>query len=348
MDSIRPYKNYEGGIVPQAVLNGTIGIVVYASNYNDLDNKPSINSVELRGNQTAEDLGLATPEDIKVTSVNNQTGDVDLTGQNIPYDENLSLNEKINDLESQITDSGVSSVNGQTGVVNLTGTDINYSAGVSVNAKIDAVEGEIPVVDYPVTSVNNKTGDVDLTGSDIEYSEGVSINEQIDNVSGEVADLTGADIPMSGTDSTPIATAVGDLSLLSTTDKSSIVGAVNEVDGKITTATTVSSGSITPKTGYTIVNSSVKKIGNLVAVSFVIKATTAITSRQTIATIDNGFRPTQNEWYTFSGSSSVNGTSNRIITGLITGGGDIMVGDGIEPAGQSAIEFRGSCTYYTA
>ena len=189
MDSIRPYKNYEGGIVPQAVLNGTLGTVVYASNYNDLDNKPSINSVELRGNQTAEDLGLATPEDIKVTSVNNQTGDVDLTGQNIPYNATYSVNEKINDLESQITDSGVSSVNGQTGVVNLTGTDIDYSAGVSVNAKIDEVEGEIPVVDYPVTSVNNQTGDVDLTGDDIEYSAGVSINDQIDSVSGAVNEL---------------------------------------------------------------------------------------------------------------------------------------------------------------
>lgn len=355
MDSIRPLQNYDGGIVPQAVLNGTLGTVVYASNYNDLDNKPSINSVELRGNKTAEDLGLATPADITVTSVNTQTGDVSLTGQNIPYDSTYSVTEKINDLESQIVDSGVSSVNGHTGAVILTGSDINYSVGVSLNAKIDAVEGEIPVINYPVTSVNGETGAVVLAGSDIEYSAGVSINSQIDNVAGEISDLTAEDIPMSGEDPTTVSTAIGnnatsigDLTTLTTTDKSSLVGAVNEVDGKITTATTVSSGTITPKTGYTVVNSSVKKIGNFVSVSFVIKATTAISSRQNIATIDNGFRPTQNEWYTFSGSSSVNGTSNRIITGLITSGGDIMVGDGIEPAGQSAIEFRGSCTYYTA
>ena len=227
MDSIRPLQNYEGGIVPQAVLNGTLGTVVYASNYNDLDNKPSINSVELRGNKTAEDLGLATPADITVTSVNTQTGDVSLTGQNIPYDSSYSLTEKINDLESQIVDSGVSSVNGHTGAVILTGSDINYSVGVSLNAKIDAVEGEIPVVNYPVTSVNSKTGAVVLTGSDIEYSEGVSINTQIENVAGDLADLTAEDIPMSGTDSTPTATAIGDLSTLTTSDKSSLVGAVN-------------------------------------------------------------------------------------------------------------------------
>lgn len=41
MDSIRPLQNYAGNIVPQAVLNGTLGTVVYASNYNDLDNKPN-------------------------------------------------------------------------------------------------------------------------------------------------------------------------------------------------------------------------------------------------------------------------------------------------------------------
>ena len=227
MDSIRPLQNYDGGIAPQAVLNGTLGTVVYASNYNDLDNKPSINSVELRGNKTAEDLGLATPADITVTSVNTQTGDVSLTGQNIPYDSTYSVTEKINDLESQIVDSGVSSVNGHTGAVILTGSDINYSVGVSLNAKINAVEGEIPVVDYPVTSVNGETGAVVLAGSDIEYSAGVSINTQIENVAGDLADLTAEDIPMSGEDSTPVSTAIGDLSQLTTTVTSSLVGAVN-------------------------------------------------------------------------------------------------------------------------
>ena len=232
-DSIRPYQNYTGGLVPQAVLNGTINTIVYASNYNDLDNKPSINSVELRGNKTASDLGLATPEDITVTSVNTQTGDVSLTGQNIPYDSALSVTEKINDLESQIVDSGVSSVNGYTGVVNLTGNEIPYTIGKSVNTKINEVESAIPIVDYPVTSVNGKTGAVVLAGSDIEYSEGVSLTDQIDNVSGEISDLTGADIPMTALDSTKVATAIGDLTSLTTTNQDSLVEAVNEVNGNL-------------------------------------------------------------------------------------------------------------------
>lgn len=292
MDSIRPLRNYNGGIVPKAVLNGTLGTVVYASNYNDLDNKPSINSVELRGNKTAEDLGLATPADITVKSVNNQTGDVSLTGQNIPYDSMYSVTEKINDLESQITDSGVTSVNGKTGVVELTGTDINYSVGVTLNAKIDAVENEIPEVNYPVTSVNGETGAVDLTGNDIEYSEGVSINTQLDNVAGDLADLTAEDIPMSGTDSTPTATAIGSLSQLTTTDKSSLVGAVNEVDR------TKVENSVETKT--LVRNATYYKMGKVVQVSLITYTVPANTgsysSRHVIGYLPVGYRPIVNAY----------------------------------------------------
>lgn len=220
-----------GRLTARGNLIGTVNTIVYAHNYNDLSNKPSINSVTLQGNKTASDLGLATPSDILVTSVNEQTGDVELTGDNIPYDTLTSVNAKINDLESQIVGAGVQSVNGMTGNVTLTGANINYSVGVSLNSRIDAVEGEIPVINYPVTSVNSKTGAVVLAGSDIEYSAGVSLNDQIDNVSGEISDLTGADIPLTSEDSTKVSTAIGDLSDLTTTVKSSIVGAVNEVNG---------------------------------------------------------------------------------------------------------------------
>ena len=357
-----------GNLTPQAVLNGTLQTIVYADNYEDLRNKPSINSVTLIGNKTAAELGLATPADIPVesvngyqgvvildgddieysagvsvndqidtvaaaiptipvTSVNSKTGVVILDGDDIEYEAGTSVNSKITDLEAEIGSGPVVSVNGQQGVVELDGTDINYSLTKTINQKIDEVAASIPVVNYPVTSVNTKTGDVVLDGTDIEYSEGVTINDQIGNVADDIP-ADASELPL-GTDFS---------------DPTSTAGAIKDLQDK----TTVTSGSITASTGYTVVNSNVKKIGNLVTISFVIKATTAITSRQTIANIANGFRPTQNEWYTFSGSSIVNGTSNRIITGLITSGGDIMVGDGIEPAGQSVIEFRGSCTYYTA
>ena len=175
-----------GQLTPQGNLNGTLNTIVYASNYNVLENKPSINSVTLQGNKTASDLGLATPEDITVTSVNGETGAVVLDGSDINYDADTTLNNKIDDLQSQISSSGVLAVNGKTGVVILTGADINYSAGVTLNSKIDEVESEIPTVNYPVTSVNSKTGAVVLDGSDIAYDENNTVNEKIAAVESEI------------------------------------------------------------------------------------------------------------------------------------------------------------------
>lgn len=57
-----------------------------STDYLDLDNKPSINNVELSGNKTASELGLATPSDIPavpVQSVNGKTGTVELTAVDV-------------------------------------------------------------------------------------------------------------------------------------------------------------------------------------------------------------------------------------------------------------------------
>lgn len=175
-----------GRLTPQGNLDGTLHTIVYANNYNSLDNKPSINSVTLQGNKTASELGLAVPADITVTSVNGETGAVVLDGTDINYDSVTTVNEKLNDLQSQIENSGVLAVNGKTGVVTLTGSDINYSAGVTLNSKIDAVEAEIPIVNYPVTSVNGETGAVVLDGSDINYDSNTTIKDKIDAVEAEI------------------------------------------------------------------------------------------------------------------------------------------------------------------
>ena len=224
----------KGKLTSRGNLNGNVNTIVFAHNYNDLSNKPSINNVTLQGNKTASELGLVAPSDIPVTSVNDQTGDVVLTGSDIDYSDDMTLNAKINDLEAQISVSGVQSVNGMTGNVTLTSNDIDYSTGVTIKNKIDSVEGEIP--DVYVSSVNGNSGAVTLTGSDIIYSGVQSVNGAIDSVSEDVSQLsddlsglTGEDIPMSGTDSTPVATAIGDLSQLSTTVQSSLVGAINEI-----------------------------------------------------------------------------------------------------------------------
>lgn len=63
------------------------------TNYNRLTNKPQINGIELTGNQTAEQLGLATPSDIPtvpVQSVAGKTGAVTLAANDISYDESAT------------------------------------------------------------------------------------------------------------------------------------------------------------------------------------------------------------------------------------------------------------------
>ena len=171
-------------IIPEGILYGNLGVGSGTTNYNDLDNKPQINSVTLQGNKTASELGLVGTSDIPVTSVNGETGAVVLDGTEIEFSEGVSLNEKIIAVEQEIPVIAypVTSVNGETGAVVLDGTEINYQAGKTINQKIDEVEAEIPVVSYPVTSVNSKTGAVVLDGTDIEYSSGVTVNSQIDTL----------------------------------------------------------------------------------------------------------------------------------------------------------------------
>ena len=171
-------------IIPEGILYGNLGVGSGTTNYNDLDNKPQINSVTLQGNKTASELGLVGLSDIPVTSVNGETGAVVLDGTEIEFSTGVSINEKILAVEQEIPVIAypVTSVNGETGAVVLDGTEINYQAGKTINQKIDEVEAEIPIVSNPVTSVNGETGAVVLDGTDIEYSSGVSVNSQIDTL----------------------------------------------------------------------------------------------------------------------------------------------------------------------
>ena len=157
-----------GNLTPQGVLNGSLQTIVYADNYNDLINKPSINSVELQGNKTAADLGLLTAGDIPVDSVNGKQGVVILDGDDIEYSAGVSLSDQIDNVAAAIPSVPVLSVNSKTGAVVLDGDDIEYEAGTSVNSKITDLEAEIG--SGPVVSVNGQQGVVELDGTDINYS----------------------------------------------------------------------------------------------------------------------------------------------------------------------------------
>ena len=89
-----------------------------------------------------------------------------------------------------------------------------------------------------------------------------------------LAELTAEDFPLSSTDPTPTSEAIGDLSQLTTTDKSSLVGAVNEVNGKVSNiltnisalsnlSTKVSVGGNTSKT-VTVTGDSSGRVGYVV------------------------------------------------------------------------------------
>lgn len=152
------------------------------TNYNDLTNKPSINSVILTGNKTTSDLNIKTSDLVNdagfITNADIPTKTSDLINDDgfqtaaqvstavaaaIPTDVSAFTNDagyitaaqvgniptKTSDLDN---DSGfitsaeapVQSVNGYTGTVSLDGTNIDYSAALSINDKIDAVESAIP------------------------------------------------------------------------------------------------------------------------------------------------------------------------------------------------------------
>ena len=268
-----------GRLTPQGNLDGTLHTIVYANNYNSLDNKPSINSVTLQGNKTASELGLAVPADITVTSVNGETGAVVLDGTDINYDANTTVNSKLDDLQSQIDNSGVLAVNGKTGVVTLTGSDINYSAGVTLNSKIDAVEAEIPTVSYPVTSVNTKTGAVVLDGTDIKYDTNTTINAKIDAVEAEIPTV---DYPVTSVNG-ETGTVVLDGTDINYDTNTTINAKIDAVMGSIPTT----DNDISHYTGTPTPNSTAEAIGNCATKSYVDNGTTptvTITSSRTDVT----------------------------------------------------------------
>lgn len=103
-----------------------------SGNYNNLENKPSINSVTLIGNKTPADFGLYGTNNAPpypVNSVNTKTGDVVLTASDVnALPDTTVIPTKTSDLTNDsgfLTSAPVSSVNGKTGAVVLNASDVN-------------------------------------------------------------------------------------------------------------------------------------------------------------------------------------------------------------------------------
>ena len=105
-----------------------------SSDYAALSNKPKINNVELNGNKTAHDLGLAAQSDIPtvpVQSVNGKTGAINLTSGDIAYDESATYQDGSVGSELQEQNRHLSDLDDEkqdkTNYVTLTGTIITQT-----------------------------------------------------------------------------------------------------------------------------------------------------------------------------------------------------------------------------
>ena len=197
MDSLK------GTLTPMKVLNGTLngGIAYGTFNYNELENKPSVNGTELVGNvniaiptktsDLTNDSGFITDADVptKTSDLTNDSGfitdaDIPTKTSELTNDSGFITSADIPTIPSNTSqlnnDSGfltinttpVKSVNSLTGDVNLfipnATSQLNNDSGFLTNNTV------------PVKSVNNQTGNIKLTADNIPYDSENSTAEKID------------------------------------------------------------------------------------------------------------------------------------------------------------------------
>lgn len=136
-----------------------------------------IGNIPTRTSQLVNDSGYITAAEAPVVSVNNMTGAVVLDGSNIEYEQNLSLNSKIDTVEDSIP---------------TTTSELTNDSGFITNASIPTRtsqlvndSGFVNSQNIPVQSVNGETGAVELTADNIPYDSENSIAEKIDNLTAE-------------------------------------------------------------------------------------------------------------------------------------------------------------------
>ena len=326
MDSLK------GTLTPMKVLSGRLngGIAYGTFNYNELENKPSVNGRELVGN-------VNIPIPTKTSDLTNDSGFI--TSANVPT--------KTSDLTNDsgfITDADIptktSELTNDSGFI----TSADIPTIPTNTSQLNNDSGFLTMNTTPVRSVNSQTGDVNLFIP--------NATSQLNNDAGfvKLQDLSADNIPYDSENSISEkiddnAQAIGDLSNLDTTDKSSLVEAVNEVNSSLTNATTETSGTITATSGYTVRMQNLVKINGTVLGNFTISSTGTITSRATIGNIPEGFRPYVNTAYLAPASSGVNYYQNRATNVIITTSGDIIVGDIVLPSGQNIKEISLTFAY---
>ena len=142
------------------------------TDYNQLTNRPSINSVTLSGNQSSSQLGLYGENNqppYPVTSVNGQTGDVVIS-----------------------SGGNVDSVNGKTGTVVLTASDVGALPDTTeIPSKTSQLENDSGYITSSALSGYAKTSDIPTKTSQLDNNSGfITANDvpvkSVDGATGDV------------------------------------------------------------------------------------------------------------------------------------------------------------------
>ena len=155
------------------------------TNYNDLTNKPSINSVTLTGNKTTSDLNIKTSDLI------NDEGFI--TNADIPTKTSDLINDSGFQTAAQVSSAVAAAI--PTNVSAFT-NDAGYITAAQVGniptktSDLTNDSGFITSAEAPVQSVNGYIGAVNLDGSNLDYSEALSINDKIDAVEAAIPTKT--------------------------------------------------------------------------------------------------------------------------------------------------------------
>lgn len=152
-----------------------------------------IGNIPTRTSQLINDSDYITAAEAPVVSVNNMTGAVVLDGSNIEYEQNVSLNSKIDAVEADIP-TATSELENDSGFI--TNANIPTRTSQLVNDS-----GFVNAQNIPVQSVNGETGAVVLTATDIDYDSNNTVATKIDANAQAIESISSADFhftPASG------------------------------------------------------------------------------------------------------------------------------------------------------
>lgn len=174
-----PNGNMSMAFVITGANGGSGGSSSGVTSYTKLTELPTINGVVLQEGAISKSLSLygsGNEPNYPVTKVNNKTGEVTLTANDVgALPLNTTIPKKTSELTNdsgfitlaQVPDSPVQSVNGKTGAIVLTATDVNaLPSSTTIPTKTSQLTNDSQFITLaqvpaaPVQSVNGQTGEV--------------------------------------------------------------------------------------------------------------------------------------------------------------------------------------------